>query len=234
VRKSGFVARGRAYQSAIAPALFPLPLSSPFDLFNFPSGERPFLTHIAAYIYTTPSTAPCISEPSTAKPIPQSILANGAKPQGSKEIPAGAPAIVVSDSQSSLILPLALCDDETPSGLDSSVESTLILPDHRTHWDQRPYPRQPSLRTWLCRLVLFWTSTVPQALERPVYSTIPMAIALPLQWSQHCQFLTPRTTIMTQTSCSCDFTDKVSSSLSFLLTGLSTIIGDVDITRRYC
>jgi hypothetical protein len=78
----------------------------------------------------TPSAAPCISETSTAKPIPQSILANGAKPQGSKEIPAGAPAVVVSDSQSSLILPPALCDDETPSGLDSSVEPTLIPADH--------------------------------------------------------------------------------------------------------
>jgi hypothetical protein len=43
-----------------------------------------------------------------------------------------------------------------------------------------------------------------------------------------------RTAIMTQTSCSRDITDTVSSSLSFLSTGLSTIIDDVDITRRYC
>ncbi len=56
--KSGFVARGRANQSAIVPG--PLPLSSPFDLFNFPSGER------LSSLITQPTSTPVLSRLSSS------------------------------------------------------------------------------------------------------------------------------------------------------------------------
>lgn len=76
-----------------------------------------------------PSVALYINEtPSAVKPIPQPISTSGAAPQRNEETT----TIVISDSQSSLILPVLppLRDDMNPLRPDSCIESTLIQPDH--------------------------------------------------------------------------------------------------------